>query len=60
MGTGLGTSIESIANLISAIQINLPERIGEVIHSRANIDKISGILEWEPKVNVIEWIKGQL
>jgi UDP-glucose 4-epimerase len=60
VGTGLGTSIESIANLISPLQINLPERIGEVIHSRANIDKIKCILEWEPKVNVIEWIKGQL
>ena len=60
VGTGLGTSIESIANFISLNQINLPERIGEVIHSRANIDKIRGILEWEPKVNVIEWIKGQL
>jgi UDP-glucose 4-epimerase len=60
VGTGLGTSIESIANLISLNQINLPERIGEVIHSRANNDKIRGILEWEPKVNVIEWIKGQL
>jgi UDP-glucose 4-epimerase len=60
VGTGLGTSIESIANLISPLQINLPERIGEVIHSRANNDKIKSILEWEPKVNVIEWIKEQL
>jgi len=60
VGTGLGTSIEFIANLISLNQINLPERIGEVIHSRANTDKIKGILEWEPKVDVVEWIKGHL
>jgi UDP-glucose 4-epimerase len=60
VGTGLGTSIESIANLISPLQLNLPERIGEVIHSRANLDKIKGILDWEPKVNVFEWLKGQL
>jgi UDP-glucose 4-epimerase len=60
VGTGLGTSIESIANLISSNQLNLPERIGEVIHSRANIDKIKGILEWGPKVNVVKWIREQL
>jgi UDP-glucose 4-epimerase len=60
VGTGIGTSIESVADLISLDQVNLPERIGEVIHSRANFDKIKGVLKWEPKVNVIEWIRGQL
>lgn len=60
VGTGLSTSIESIAVLISSKRIHLTERKGEVMHSRANIDKIAGILNWEPKVNVVEWIKDQL
>jgi len=31
-----------------------------VIHSRANIDKIMNQLKWEPKINVLDWIKTQL
>lgn len=60
VGTGIGTSIESIADLISFNRINLPERPGEVLHSRANIDKIRNVLKWEPKVNVLDWIREQL
>jgi UDP-glucose 4-epimerase len=60
VGTGVGTSIENIANLISIHQIHLPDRPGEVIHSRANIDKIKEKLNWAPKVNVLDWITEQL
>jgi len=60
VGTGIGISIENIANMISSNHIHLPERSGEVNHSRANIDKIKKSLKWEPQVNVLEWIKGQL
>lgn len=60
VGTGDGTSIESIADLISSEKIYLPQRPGEVLHSRANIDKIKEVLKWEPKVNVLEWIRQQL
>jgi len=60
VGTGIGTSIESIADIISSDKIYLPERPGEVLHSRANIDKIKNVLKWEPKVNVLDWIRQQL
>jgi UDP-glucose 4-epimerase len=60
VGTGNGISIESIASLISENVIKLPERPGEVQHSRANIDKITQYLKWSPKINVLEWIKEQL
>jgi UDP-glucose 4-epimerase len=60
VGTGIGTSIETIANLISDEKIHLPERIGEVMHSRANIDKIQEKLSWKPKVDVMNWIKERL
>lgn len=60
VGTGIGTTIESIADLISSDHVYLPERPGEVIHSRANIDKIMEQLKWEPKIDVLKWIKTQL
>lgn len=60
VGTGIGVSIEKIADLISTKKIFLPERLGEVVHSRANSNKIREQLGWEPKVNVLEWIRGQL
>jgi UDP-glucose 4-epimerase len=60
VGTGIGTSIGTIADLISQDQVYLPDRPGEVVHSRANIDKIKEKLNWTPKVNVLEWIQKQL
>ena len=59
VGTGIGISIKEVADLISQDQIYLPERPGEVIHSRANIDKIRKI-GWEPKIDLKQWIKTQL
>ena len=59
VGTGIGISIKEVADLISENQIYLPERPGEVIHSRANIDKIRKI-GWEPKIDLKQWIKTQL
>jgi UDP-glucose 4-epimerase len=59
VGTGIGISIKEVADLISTDQIYLPERPGEVIHSRANIDKIRKI-GWKPKVDLKQWIKNQL
>jgi UDP-glucose 4-epimerase len=60
VGTGIGTSIESLANVVSSNQIHLPEREAEINHSRANVDKIKEALEWEPKINVLQWLKEQL
>lgn len=60
VGTGYGTSIEKIADLISNYQISIPERLGEVIHSRADITKIKEKIGWQPKIDVIEWIKERI
>lgn len=59
VGTGVGISIKEVADLISQDQIYFPERPGEVIHSRANIDKIRKI-GWEPKVDLRQWIITKL
>lgn len=59
VGTGIGVSIREIADIISDYQINIPERIGEVLHSRANIDKIYKSINWQPKINLKKWITQQ-
>jgi UDP-glucose 4-epimerase len=57
VGTGLGTKIEDIADLISSYQIKIAERPGEVLHSRADISKIKNIFGWNYSKNVLDWIK---
>lgn len=59
VGTGKGTEIQSIADLISNYQIKIPERPGEVLHSRANIDKIKEKLGWNFNVDILEWVKKE-
>lgn len=60
IGTGEGTEIQEIANLISNYQIKIPERPGEVLHSRANIDKVKEHLGWNWSIKVVDWIKENL
>lgn len=57
VGTGEGVSIETIANLISSYQVHIPERPGEVMHSRSNISKIKEQLGWSPTISVVDWVK---
>ena len=59
VGTGIGTEIKQIADLISSYQISVPERSGEVLHSRASVDKIKNDLSWNHSKNVLDWIKKQ-
>lgn len=58
VGTGTGVSIKEIADLISEYQMHIPERPGEVLHSRSSIDKIKQILGWNYTINVLDWIKN--
>ena len=60
VGTGVGTDIQTIADLISPYQIHIPERPGEVLHSRACNKKIIEKLGWNFNVNVVEWIKKEV
>lgn len=59
VGTGEGIQIQQIADLISSYQIRIPERPGEVLHSRASIDKIKNDLGWNYSKNVLDWIKNK-
>jgi UDP-glucose 4-epimerase len=58
VGTGNGILIKEIADLISDYQIHIPERVGEVLHSRSNIDKIKETLGWNYTINVLDWIQN--
>lgn len=60
VGTGNGTSIRDIADLISSYQITISERPGEVIHSRSNIDKIKNVLGWNFSVEILKWVEDNL
>lgn len=59
VGTGNGVEIKQIADLISSYQIKIPERVGEVLHSRASIDKIKNDFGWNYSINVLDWIEKQ-
>ena len=41
------------------IYIHVPERIGEARDTKADISKAKKILNWEPKVNLKEWLKHE-
>lgn len=60
VGTGKRTEIQEIADIISDYQIIIPQRLGEVLHSTANIDKIKEKYGWNFNVDVLEWIKNNL
>jgi UDP-glucose 4-epimerase len=60
VGTGSGVIIKEIADLISEYQIHIPERPGEVLHSRSSINKIKQTLGWNYTINVLDWIKDNL
>jgi UDP-glucose 4-epimerase len=60
VGTGKGIEVQKIADLISEEQTKIPERPGEVMHSRANIDNIKTKLGWKHSVDVVEWVKKSL
>ena len=56
IGTGKNYSINELANIISGSVIHLPERRGESRITLANIQKAKRLLDWEPTVNLKEYI----
>ena len=60
IGYGKNWSIQEIADAISDNQIHLPAKSGEMKETLADITKAKQELQWEPKVNILEWIKTQL
>ena len=57
IGTGIGTEVQEVADIISDYQTMIPKRPGEVLHSTANIGKVKSVLGWNWSIGVIDWIR---
>ena len=60
VGTGRSCSVMDLVKMIGgedALYVNMPERVGECRHTKADITKIRKYLNWEPKVKLEEWLK---
>ena len=57
VGSGKNYTINEIAKTISGDIVYLPPRFGECTESLASIQKIKSKLEWEPKIDLLNWIK---
>lgn len=52
VGSGVETSVNTIANLIGGKKILIPKRPAEPDRSLADISKIKKIVNWEPKISI--------
>ena len=60
VGSGESCSVMDLVRMIGgedALYVNMPERLGECRHTRADITKISKNLDWQPQVKLQEWLK---
>ncbi len=60
IGSGSNITIKEVANLISPNQVNIEPRPGEAESTLADITFARNILNFNPKVNVENWIKNSL
>jgi UDP-glucose 4-epimerase len=60
VGSGSNVSVIDLANIISDNQVFIPNRIGEAEATLAQIDKIKETFGWEPRTNILDWLKTQV
>lgn len=60
IGNGTNYSINEIADSISSNQVNIPPRVGEARTTLANNSKMRKVFNWEPKVNLFQWISDYM
>jgi len=56
IGSEQAHSINEVASLIGGKTISLPSRLGDVLHTRADLNLAKSLLDWEPKVSLQEGI----
>lgn len=59
VGFGKNYKIKDIAKFISPNIVEMPKRIGEAKTTLADIKKAKSILNWNPKINLLEWLTSQ-
>ncbi len=60
VGSGKNYSVNEIAAMISDNTINIPPRVGESRVTLADNTKLSNTFNWQPRINLEEWIKSNL
>jgi UDP-glucose 4-epimerase len=60
VGSGKNYSVNEIAAMISDNTINIPPRVGESRVTLADNTKLSNTFNWQPQINLEEWIKSNL
>ena len=59
IGTGINYSVLDLVKLIDGEYIHIPPREGEAKETLADISIARGYLNWEPTINLEEWIKNK-
>jgi len=57
IGTGKVTTIEEIAKTIGGEVVFIPKRGFEVERHEADLTQVKQLLDWHPKVDVLEWLR---
>jgi len=57
IGNGINYSVNEIASMISANQVNIPPRLGEARETLSDTTKFRSIFGWSPNINLADWIK---
>ena len=57
IGSGRVATMEDVAEAIGSEVVFIPRRNFEVERHEADITKANELLDWHPKVDIIEWIK---
>jgi len=57
IGVGKSYSVMDLVKMIGGDYIHIPPRIGESRHTLADVSKANKLLEWNPKVNLNEWLE---
>lgn len=59
VGSGKKYSVLELAKMMGNNYIHIPERIGESKHTLANISKIKKYFNWEPKYELLQYMKDK-
>jgi len=58
VGCGKNYSINEISKMLGKDKIHIPPRIGEARHTLADYKKIKNDLNWEPTIDLSDWINS--
>ena len=59
IGCGRSYSVLDLVKMIGGSYKHIPARLGESRHTQANIEKSKKVLNWNPKVQLEDWLKSR-